>query len=275
MRLRGSIAFLCLAFSINVYAQKSPTSVNAPPAPVLVRDPQAITVLQNSIGVMGGTPPTDSTASGTVVVASGSDTENGTVRIQTRGSNQSTEEIEIGGQINSVIYSRGAANDVINGTVQPSTLELASSSQSPDFPLPLLASLFNDPDTSLQYIGQEEVGGVAANHIRIWDSFTSRPNRTPLSDFTVKDVWINSVSGLPYMVAYSRSAHSRQGSVPLMVIEVTYSNWKTNGGCAYPLAIEKTVNGVPWTTITIQNVAFATGLTDADFPIQPWKGARP
>jgi hypothetical protein len=28
------------------------------------------------------------------------------------------------------------------------------------------------------------------------------------------------------------------------------------------------MNGTPWATITIQNVSFNNGLTDADFPVQ-------
>ncbi|SRR6266403_781741 len=59
------------------------------------RDPQAIALLQSSVRAMGGSVPSDSVATGSVVVVAGSLTTSGTVRILTRGTDQTLEQLSL------------------------------------------------------------------------------------------------------------------------------------------------------------------------------------
>jgi hypothetical protein len=264
MRILRPALLLCLCSLIpaSLSAQQpASTSVGRP-----TNDPQAVSILRQALTAMGGAPPTDSVATGTVTIVAGSTTENGTIRILTRASDQSAEHIQFGGEAHAVIFSRGQANEVVRGATKASSLELAASSHSPDFPLPLLAAALNDADVSVQYVGQETLDTTATQHIRFWNTYASKRGMEVLSEFTAKDLWVDATTGLPRKLAYER--REGRGAVPHIRIEVSYSNWQSANGLLYPYLIEKSWNGTPWATITIQNVAFQNGLGDADFPIE-------
>ena len=231
------------------------------------RDVQAVSLMQGTLKALGGAVPSDSVATGTVTIVAGTKTDNGTISILTRGTDQTSEQIQLSdGTQNSVIYSHGQANEVVSGAVQPAPLELASSSQSSDYPLPLLVAAFNNPDFSFQYVGQETLDdGSPAQHIRFWNTYASNQGLLPLSEFTTKDLWLNATTGLPQKLTYLR--REAGGAVPRMALGISYSDWRNVGGVMYPYHIQKSWNGTPWTTISIQNVTFQTGLTDNDFPV--------
>jgi len=223
--------------------------------------------MQGALKALGGAVPSDSVATGMVTIVAGTKIDNGTIRILTRGTNQTSEQIQLeDGTVDAVVYSKGQANEVVHGTVNPASLELASSSQSSDYPLPLLAAAFTNPDFSFQHVGQETLeDGSPAQHIRLWNTYASNKGMQPLAEFTATDLWINATTGLPQKLTYLR--RDAGGSVPRMAMGISYSDWRSVGGILYPYQIQKSWNGTPWTTITIQNVAFQTGLTDNDFPV--------
>src|SRR5215472_8562827 len=82
------------------------------------RDPQAVAAVTQSISVMGRVPPADSAATGTVTITAGSLTETGTVRILTRGADQTSEEIQTSQPLRKVIYSHGMASEVEGTTLR-------------------------------------------------------------------------------------------------------------------------------------------------------------
>src|SRR3989442_430575 len=80
------------------------------------RDPQAVALLQRTLAAMGGTVPSDSVATGKLVLVEGSKTSNGTMRILTRGTDQSSEQMQLSDGNRSVVYSREQASEAA-GTV--------------------------------------------------------------------------------------------------------------------------------------------------------------
>jgi len=225
----------------------------------------ALSVLQSSVAAMGGSPPADSVASGSVTTAAGSLTENGAIVILTRGSDQTSEQLQTPSG-NTTVYSHGNASQVQGTTVTPQPLELAVTAQSAYFPLQLFTSAVNDPDSAFSYVGVETINNVSAHHVRYWKAFASSPQLATLASFSTRDVWIDTVSNLPIRVAYSD--HAGDGAVPAVSIEVIYSNYQAFNGVLYPLTIQKSVNGTPWAAITLSSVVFNTGLTDANFPLE-------
>ncbi|HEV2991232.1 MAG TPA: hypothetical protein VG759_22525 [Candidatus Angelobacter sp.] len=250
---------------------KSGKSQNASPASG-VRDPQAAALLQKSIAAMGGVAPADSTAEGVIVVVAGSAEDQGKIGISTRGPDQCAEHIDLPKERRSIIYSRGDVDESSGGALKPASLELAAGSPCADFPLPLLVSFSADQDTSLEYIGPETLDTVSTHHIRLSKTFASKKGLEFLAEFSKRDVWLDSETGLPVKLAYQR--REARGRTAPVRIEVRYSNWQIVRGVAYPFQIEKSWNGTPWATITVQSVAFQTGLTDADFPIAPRTGVK-
>jgi hypothetical protein len=213
-----------------------------------------------------GTLPADSTASGTVTIVEGSSTSSGTIQIRTRGFDQTSEQVQVGGTNRLLVFSKGEAAETTGTQTQFLQSELAVTSQCAAFPLPLLATTLNNPDTALQYVGLESENGLSVHHVRYWNSFASRTKLQFLAEFTTTDLWINANTGRPERLSYFRRAG--RASEPRTMIDIYFSNYQNIAGVAYPFLIQKSLNGSPWMTISISKVAFNTGLTESSFSVQ-------
>jgi hypothetical protein len=254
----GTLSTLAICFGLIPLAAAAQTQT--PP-----QDPQAISVLQRSVAAMGTTPPSDSTANGTITTVAGSLTENGTITILTRGTNQTSEQIQTPHGL-TIVYSQGQASSVTGSTPTPLPMELTVTSQSAFFPLALLVGALNNADTAYKYVALETLNGASAHHIQLWNSFTSTPKLQGLANFSVRDIWIDAGSSLPTKISYTH--RDARGASPGISMEASYSNYQSVSGVLYPYSIQASFNGTPRATITIQNVALNTGLTDSNFPIQ-------
>lgn len=256
--MKPSLLLVCaflLVLNVPAIAQTSPT-----------RDPQAVLLLQKSVAAMGGVAPSDSTATGAIKLVAGSLKDSGTVTVLTRGLDETAEKLQMSQEgYRAVIYYSWQANRVTGTINTPLHLELAATSQCPDFPLPLLVAALNDGDFALQYIGAETIDGQSAYHVRFWDTFASDKQLQSLADFTKRDVWISAASGIPIRLTYNRRAGG--GSAPSIPMQVDYANYRNVSGILYPFLIKKSKDGTPWVTITVQSVQLNTGLTDASFPV--------
>ncbi len=215
---------------------------------------------------MGGVALADSVAAGTIELVAGSKTEAGTIRILTRGMDQTAEEIVTPEGTRQVVYSREQASEVEANSSKTLQLELVVTSQSACFPLPLLAAALNHPDTAFEYLGQETLDGLVVHHLRFWNTFSSNAKLRHLAEFSVKDLWIDAATGLPRKLSFDRRAAG--GAEPRIPVEVFFSDYRRVSGALYPFRIEKHFNGTPWATITINNVQLNAGLTDAAFPVE-------
>jgi hypothetical protein len=229
------------------------------------RDTQAIVLLQASVRAMGGSVPSDSVATGSVVVVAGSLTSSGTVRILTRGTDQSLEQLSLPQSTVATIYSRGAADAMTNGTTQSLPLERTASCQSAAFPLPFLAAALANPDEAIHYVALETSGRAQLQHIRVWNTYASNFSLQFLSDFTTTDIWLDASTGLPKTISFIRREGG--GASPRILLTVSYSNFKSTSAILYPNSIQVSINGTLWATTTIQSVSLNTGLTDTDFPV--------
>jgi len=218
-----------------------------------------------SVRNMEGTVPSDSAASGNVVIVAGSLTSSGTAHILTRGTNQTSIQFQTTNVNWSLIYSNGEANRVDATGTKVLPLELAASSQSLYFPFPFLSGLLNNPDIYLQYIGQESVDSAQANHVRVQNTFASSPSLQFLSDFTTADIWLDASTTLPLRISLTR--RNGGGSSPKIAISLSFSNYKTIAGVLYPFSIQEFLSGTLWATTSIQSVSFNNGLTDSSFPV--------
>jgi len=261
-RSRVALLFIFVLAVVSAAAQQS----SAPTAQTLQRDPQAVTILQQTVAAMASSAPTDSSATGSVTIVEGSSTETGSIKILTLGPSQTSETITLPREQRVVVYANGDAKETAASQSSNPPLELAISDQCPDFPLPVMLAALNNPDEAFNYVAAETLDGTAVQHIQFWNSFTSNPHLQNLAPFSAKDVWIDSASGLPLKIAYSRRAGS--GATPAVPVEVFFSNYTKVNGVLYPFQINKSYNGTPWETITIQSVSFNTGLTTAQFQVE-------
>ncbi len=261
MRILSLFTAFILSFP-NVPASQRASS---PTAPSPQRDPQALAVLQSSVAAMGNTLPADSTATGNVTITAGSETSQGTVRILTRGTNQTSIQFQTTNVNWSVIYSNGQANRVDTTATSVPPMELAASSQCLYFPFAFLSGLLNNSEVSLQYVGQESLDSSQANHIRVQNTYASSPSLQFLSDFTTTDIWLDASTALPVRISLTR--RNGGGSSPKIPISFSYSNYKIIAGVQYPFSIQEFLTGTLWATTSIQSVNFNTGLSEKDFPL--------
>ena len=145
---------------------------------------------------MGGTVPVDSTTTGTITTEAGSLTETGNIIIRTRGTGQSREDIQTTSGSDTV-FSNGEAGQISSSTTKSLSLEFATTAQSPDIPLVLLAAALNNPETAYTYLGLETSGASSLHHIQFWNSFASNAALQSLAPLSIRDVWIDAATGLP------------------------------------------------------------------------------
>jgi hypothetical protein len=259
---RFGLAVCVLLLAIPVWGrQGSQNTTTTQPA----SDPQAVAVVQAAITAMGGNAPTDSTATGTVTVIAGSSTDQGTVRILTRGTNQTSEQIQTSQTQITEVFSEGQASQTVGSTFVPLSGNRAATTQSRDFPLPFFTALISNPDESLQFVGIEAGGTSGLAHIMAVDTFASQLGLQVLSDFTTTDIWIDAQSGLPTKIAWIQ--RDGGGASPRSRRETLLSSYKNFGGVLYPTRIQQYFNGTLWIEITIQAVTLNNGLSDTDFPV--------
>jgi hypothetical protein len=255
MRVTPFVAALCLSF----LPQQS--------ASPIVRDPQALALLQASVRTMGGKVPSDSVASGSITIVAGSQTSVGTIRILTHATWNTSEQIILSDRTQTTIFSEGNANQTENNIVSKFSMERAASSQSLCFPLPFFAGALDNSDEAIQYIGAETLEQGAAQHIQIRNTFSSNPRLQQVSDATVADIWLDATTGLPLKISMvRRDGHGP--SVPQIPLDYYYSNYQLISGVYYPFQIDISLNGTPWTRISITSVQFSVGLSDSDFIVQ-------
>ncbi len=253
------VQFSSLFFSF-VLAQQAAT-------PDLQNSAQAIQALQRSAQVLGGSPPTDTSATGTIVVVAGGDTETGTAKILTKGLNESLEEISLPNGVSRVVYSNGMAVVLVPGSdLQQASMERTMSSQSPIYPLPLIARIISSPDSMYELVGTEDVQGLSCLHIRTWNSFASYPKVQFLSEFSKKDIWVEVQTGLVRRLSYE--VRDASGAGPRLSMDIYYSDYRSIGVGLYPFDVKESMNGTPWMEISIKSAAANTGLTDSAFQIQ-------
>lgn len=226
---------------------------------------EARAALSKAISRMGATAPKDSMSAGHVDLIEGTRHREGRIWITTRGLDQCAESTQFENDRRLKIVSHGEVRETSRGGSHMLSLESFESSQCMEFPLPWLQSVERDPDMAFNYIGEEVLDNTPVLHIRFWNTFASKRALEALAQFTTKDLWIDAVTGLPKQVSFERK--EGRGAVPGFKITISFSGWRVQNGVAYPGQIDKTLNGVPWMSITMQSVAFGVGLTDDDFAV--------
>lgn len=227
-------------------------------------DAQALAVAVQCVAAMGGHVPSTTMALGTIDLVEGSREQSGSIRILTRGSNESVEEIQTDDGLRASVYSKGRLARKTDSSLQRLNLEMAATGQSPVFPLALLGGALGNPDFLFEYVGLETMEGINVHHIRFQDTYASKPKLKELAEMSVRDVWLDATTGLPRRIFYYQS-WSRGKRAEHIPVDTFLSDYRDVGGVLYPFAIKRSLNGTPWATIQIHSVVLSPSLSDADF----------
>lgn len=151
MHSRCKVQPLCLSILFSLFAVLGicPASAQAQ------RDPQAVAIATQAFNALGGSVPSDSRATGNYNRVIGSSQDTGSIEILTRGSDQTSEKITNVGGTSQVVYSRGYASRGDSNGVTRLTLERSLSSDSPAFPIAVLAPAVLDANSTVQFVGTD------------------------------------------------------------------------------------------------------------------------
>jgi hypothetical protein len=225
-------------------------------------EPNARAILAASAEAMGGDAPSSSDAVGMVHIVEGETARDGTIRVVTRGRLESNDIIDAG-RHQEQLFLTGRAIETDAGSVRQLNKERTASALSAYFPLILIRSLLDDPDTGYEYVGAETEDGRACDHVRTWNTFASQRGLAGLTPVTIKDFWIDAATNLPVRIGFKR--WDAQGSIWGVPVVILYSDFTNHDGKFYPHTVQKNLNGTPWTFVHFDAVTLDAAIPDGAF----------
>ena len=277
MRLARLSVLLCVfLLGVQVRGQQA-TNPQLNTAPQTVRDPQAVSVLNQALGVAGGVTALsaiqDYTASGDVVYSSEQDGK-GTVTVKGLGATEFRMDANLPAGVRTLAVSNGAivtkdekgtiSSNIPNATAPssdafPYQTPLFPSSTA--FPYRQLSAVVNNPRYSLIYKGIVETDGHSAHEIELQRIF---PEASSTGGFAIpprtRDIFIDTTTFQVVKVSETLPKNTPH--------ELHYSDYRPVSGVLMPFSIaEEIANQQTW-TIQLNQINFNAGLQASSFAIQ-------
>ena len=276
--MRRMLLFLVFAglSSTNLLAQvTSPRGQNTTTSPVATQDPQAMSVLNQALGVAGGAAAisaiTDYTGAGQITYHLGHDqTVQGNVTLQILGVERFRLDASLPSGVRSWLINEGRmARKSENGTTFefPPKGTIPSSDafpyQSPMFPgglvfphLPL-TGVSADTQYGVSYKGVVPIDGHSAHEIEVQFIPTEQPDPENMIAYHTTDFFIDT-SSLQLLMT--------QDTVPKNVVhQLQYSDYRLVNNALFPFAISEVLGGQKSWTIQLDQVRVNLGLQESVF----------
>jgi hypothetical protein len=276
---RASALLLGILFAVpSLLAQNTTTSsgtqtstTTIPPAPIQ-RDPQAVTLANQSLqAIAGATVLQDATVQAAASWVAGSDEESGTAMLQVKGSQEGRTVLSLtSGQrqeIRNALQGPEGAWTGPDGTWYASALHNCWTDASWFFPAFTLQTALNDPTVSLIYVGPDSFGGGAAIHLILYRTVSgSAPTTIKLIQrISTVHVFLDGTSGLPVGLRFT--THPDDNALLDIPVEIHFSNYKAVSGVQVPFHIQKFLQGTPLLDLSVTAVQINSGLTDGNFAL--------
>jgi hypothetical protein len=269
MHTKSVIPFLfLLLFSIQPIKSQQKSTTNSPP---VVRDAQAVALLQRSYAAMGGENSTNIRS----VLMIGQISEE-------RGTKQITGNLTFkwGGPGNfrlDTAFDAYSHSEIVSGD-RGAGIEDGESRRIPHhylvnhpfkyIPIFSEVSVWSDPNYSISYLGQEQVNGKATYHIHV-------EQYLPGLDTKMAALWSKLSSTELYLDAASLFLVKRSQEVPFyqdmgstFLLEQYFSGYKVQSGVSIPLQISVYVHGQGMSEIQFNSVQLNVGVGASDFEVQ-------
>lgn len=232
------------------------------------RDPQALTILTQSIAAGGGqqllVSVQDLTETGTITY-NWAEPVTGNVTVKSRGLHQFRIDADLpkGTRI-TVVSGEGGSVKQVDGRTLPILRQSANDLGSLTLPyLPLIAAM-QDGSTSIVYVGPVTHDGVPAYDIRLIKVYTKEQDPTGnRGEQEERDFYFNPQSFL--IVAISDQIHFSGRSDKGVSHEDDYSNYQPENGIMVPMTVVETVGGVTGVTMNLSQITFNSTLEDSAF----------
>ena len=238
----------------------SPCSAAQQPPPVQ-RDPQAVAILAQSMAAMGSMSlPRDSVARGTITLADG---RSGTIMLKSKGADRLRHEVSLDGK-DSVMVAGGSKGHVSPGTETRNlphwvTMYLRPQHLYAHFRL----AESSKPGAKLIYVGQENVNGQPAHHIRI-SNVSADAKQADIEEIISEcHVFIDAQTSLVVKtITYDFSPLLVQNRTP---VETYLSDYRAVSGILVPHRMTRYIWGNKDSEIVLNSVQVNVGLPESDF----------
>lgn len=257
------LTFFSLLLVFPVFAQRPSTSTTQ-------SSPQALTLLQQSLGALqGNTPITDVTLSGTARRIAGDD-ETGTATVKA---------LSVGASRIDLSLPSGARTEITNISVSP----FAGSWSGADgisHPMAYHNLLLADPTWffpafpisrglgtghAAAYIAQETRNGQTVHHISLVQTpVVESPKGAPtIAHLSQIDFYLDATTLLPASATFN--IHPDKDAGVDIPIEVRFSDYRNINGVQVPFHVQKSLRGVLFLDFQFTSVELNTGLSASEF----------
>jgi hypothetical protein len=261
---RVGLFVVCLLIAtIPAAAQKSASSQAAQ------RDPQAVTLLLQSLASVGGATSLsaiqDFTASGTITYYWADAPVRGSVEVRSKG----TDELRLDASLPVGVYS-WLVNDGSGfskspeGNITAIPAHNGRNLSSFLFPYPKMLALLNDSQQSIAMIGVVELALQQASGVRVRQSSGPKGDRSGLvAQISQIDFIIDPATNLVLEVrVLSFPPYDAARGVEHII---QYSDYRAENGILIPHSISEFVGGQQTSALVIDQIKFNTGLSDSEF----------
>lgn len=264
MRKHLATSALCLS-SFLLCASKMCGQQSTPVSSV--RDPQAVTILNQALSAAGGVQALaaiqDTQAAGSVSYNWANGPVQGSVTTKSRGTTQFRTDANLSVGTRSVIVNNGTGL-----VIQPdgSVYHLSSSSAlnlgALFLPYSQLLGMLNDSLMSVSYVGLISKAGQQVVQIHLQKTLDPSVNPSGvISLLTTKDVFIDP-STFQLLAIQDTAGGSH-------IHETQYASYRQLNGILVPFSITEIFDGQAISTVVLNQVTFNNGLSDSDFYIDP------
>jgi len=259
--MRRLIVVLLICLPSFVWSQTST------PQPAPTSDPQALSLVQQSVGALTrGATISDVTLNANVTSILGSDYETGTGTFQAKGTAESRMNLSLSGGTRSEV--RNLTNGLPSGAWQINTGAVTAFAHHNCFTdaawfFPALSSLVQNANSTFifKYVGLEQHGGVNTQHVRV---FQVAPN-TLFQHLSKMDFFLDPASFLP--LAIVAPVHPDLDASTDIPSEIRFANYQSVNGVLVPFHFQRLLNGGVVLDVNVTSATFNTGLSDRIFSL--------
>ncbi|MBI3475374.1 MAG: hypothetical protein HY010_06560 [Acidobacteria bacterium] len=236
-------------------------------------DPQAVSLVSQSLIALGGPSVSDVTMNGTAAWSVASLTETASATMTAKGTGASRFDMALSDGPRSEIRndaSDGARGELTtpDGSLIPWGLENCLVNAVWFFPHLSVLSATGDSSLIFSYIGQETRNGTTVQHIRSYRYIVGATvEATALTQqLSTMDMYLDAASLLPTAFVFKIS--SGDGEDPSLQVEVDFSAYQSVNGVQVPFRIQRYVGGNLGLDFSVASVQVNSGVSDSLFSIQ-------
>jgi hypothetical protein len=242
-------------------------STQTPPAPQ--RDPQAVSLLRQSLSTAGGASALatvlDLTATGKITYFWSEKGEEGTVTVKSRGASQFRLDATISEGVLTGVMNNGISwIKETNGSIRQLPNQHTDNAGNKYLPFGEIAAALLDPTISITDLGLVTEGEQQAHGIRLQKTFPGLDDaQHTRARLVQRDVFVDPAT---FLVVRTRDlVPTRSDIVPTVIHDVFFSNYQAQNGVLFPFSIAESLNHQHTIAIQFNQVNFNTGLVDTDF----------